>query len=131
MRVECTRCAFHAHRHPHTFLEGHLLQLAEREGGLKTQEETLQEEVTKVEPRLRWGAHEYAVCSTYTGPRNLRHLLSLYAHITKITWHYERSDRVSGTVSNPTSGDIQLFDLDPASMSETALVNALWSKLPC
>lgn len=60
-----------------------------------------------------------------------RHLLSLYAHITKITWHYERSDRVAGTVSNPARGDIQLFDIDPASMSEASLVNALWDKLPC
>lgn len=57
--------------------------------------------------------------------------MSLYAHISKITWHYEQSDRVAGTVSDPALGDIQLFDLDPAAMSEYALVNALWDKLPC
>lgn len=123
-----TRCRPHAHRNLSTFLEGHLLQLAEREGGLKAQEETLQQEVTKVEPRLRCALA--VVAEHPSTPATHRHLLSLYAHVTKITWHYERVDRVAGTVSDPASGDIQLFDLDPASMSEAALVNALWDKLP-
>jgi kinetochore protein Spc24 len=50
-----------------------------------------------------------------------RHQLSLYAHVSRITWQFERRDRVAGTVSNP----LRTFDFDPAT-AEFDSVNALW-----
>jgi hypothetical protein len=55
-----------------------------------------------------------------------RHELSLYAHISKVTWQFDREDEVIGTVSDPASGDIRRFDLDPKTMSDFEVVNKLW-----
>ena len=62
-------------------------------------------------------------------PPARRHQLSLYAHISKITWHFDRADRVAGTVSNPSTGDMRKFELDPQELGEFGVVNALWGMM--
>uniref|UniRef100_A0A7S0V9M4 Kinetochore protein Spc24 n=1 Tax=Polytomella parva TaxID=51329 RepID=A0A7S0V9M4_9CHLO len=59
---------------------------------------------------------------------NLRHQLSLYAHITKVFWTDE-DGQVAGTISNPQVGDIKSFSLDPLKHSKFELVNALWDMI--
>lgn len=51
-----------------------------------------------------------------------RHQLSLYAHVSRITWQFERPARVAGTVSNP----LRAFDYDPAATPNFDIVNSLW-----
>ncbi|PRW57531.1 kinetochore Spc24-like [Chlorella sorokiniana] len=51
-----------------------------------------------------------------------RHQLSLYAHVSKITWQFEAPARVAGTVANP----MRTFDFDPATTPNFDIVNALW-----
>ena len=59
-----------------------------------------------------------------------RYELSLYAHISNITWQLERGTScVRGTVSDLVSKDIKSISLDPATMSEFELVNAVWAAL--
>lgn len=58
-----------------------------------------------------------------------RHQLSLYAHISRITWHFDKEDMVAGTVSNPETGDIRKFELEPQEMGDFAVVNALWDMM--
>lgn len=55
-----------------------------------------------------------------------RHQLSLYAHISSITWQFDNEDRVEGAVSDPVSGDIRHFDLDPKAMTQFEIANHLW-----
>ena len=54
------------------------------------------------------------------------HQLSLYAHVSRITWDFSRSERVAGTVSDPARGTLQPFDFDPQQTPEPEVVNALW-----
>ena len=56
-----------------------------------------------------------------TLPRR-RHQLSLYAHVSKITWQFDAPARVAGTVANP----LRAFDFDPAATPNFDIVNALW-----
>jgi kinetochore protein Spc24 len=51
-----------------------------------------------------------------------RHQLSLYAHVSKITWQFEAPARVAGTVSNP----LRAFDFDPQATPNFEIVNTLW-----
>lgn len=53
-----------------------------------------------------------------------RHQLSLYAHVSKITWQFDRPNRVAGTVSTPRQ--LRTFDFDPATTPDFAIVNELW-----
>ncbi|KAG2499045.1 hypothetical protein HYH03_003230 [Edaphochlamys debaryana] len=59
----------------------------------------------------------------------LRHQLSMYAHITRVTWRLDQAQAVAGTVSDSKSGDIRLFNFDPKTVSNFELVNALWELL--
>ena len=58
-----------------------------------------------------------------------RHQLSLYAHISKVTWHFDKRDKVAGTVSNTSTGDICKFELDPQELGEFEIVNQLWEMM--
>lgn len=72
-----------------------------------------------------------------TGPPNLplhapptrRHQLSLYAHISKITWHFDQRDRVAGTLSSAATRDVHKFELDPQELGEFEVVNRLWDMM--
>ncbi len=55
-----------------------------------------------------------------------RYQISLFAHISNISWSLDREDRVAGTVSNAQSGDLRPFDLAASTMDEHTLVNELW-----
>ena len=57
-----------------------------------------------------------------------RHQLSLFAHISKITWRLDQGEeRIAGTVSDPKSGDLRPFDLPDAKGRDSYdLVNGLW-----
>ncbi len=58
----------------------------------------------------------------------LRHQLSLFAHISKITWRLDKEDCIAGTVSDPKSGDLRPFDLaDSGNKSTFEVVNSLWA----
>ncbi|KXZ52867.1 hypothetical protein GPECTOR_8g249 [Gonium pectorale] len=59
----------------------------------------------------------------------LRHQLSMYAHITRVTWRLDQQQAVAGTVSDSKSGDIRIFNFDPNTVSKFELVNALWQLL--
>lgn len=59
-----------------------------------------------------------------------RYKLSLYAHVSKISWVNPEDDTVvEGTISKPDGGDLRTFRLPVNSMSETQIVNALWDML--
>ncbi|PNW75267.1 hypothetical protein CHLRE_12g519850v5 [Chlamydomonas reinhardtii] len=58
-----------------------------------------------------------------------KHQLSLYAHITRVTWRSDQQPLVAGTVSDSSTGDIRLFSFDSAATSRFELVNALWELL--
>lgn len=53
-----------------------------------------------------------------------RHELSLYAHISKINWQFDKG-RIAGAVSDPASGDIRQFDIPPDTPA-FAVTNRLW-----
>ena len=55
-----------------------------------------------------------------------RHQLSLYAHVSKISWEFGAGGRVAGTVSDPVSTDLRHFDLPEGSLSQFEMTNALW-----
>jgi kinetochore protein Spc24 len=55
-----------------------------------------------------------------------RHQLSLFAHISNITWNFDQKDRMAGVMSNNKTGDIKQFALDPASTNQFDIVNQLW-----
>ena len=58
-----------------------------------------------------------------------RHQLSLYAHVSKITWQLDNDNMVAGTVSDPKSHDIRRFEINATTTSKFELVNALWEML--
>ncbi|KAL6779548.1 hypothetical protein ACKKBG_A12720 [Auxenochlorella protothecoides x Auxenochlorella symbiontica] len=55
----------------------------------------------------------------------IRHQLSLYAHVSKISWRFDNPDRIAGTVSDPEKADVRLFDLAPQ-MPRFEATNQLW-----
>eukprot|EP00798_Chlamydomonas_sp_ICE-L_P002217 gene2217-33777_t len=59
----------------------------------------------------------------------LRNQLALFAHISKVTWRLDQESRIAGTVSDPDSGDLRSFNMDPTSMSEFDRVNKMWEQL--
>lgn len=58
-----------------------------------------------------------------------RHQLSLFAHISKVTWRLDVEDRIAGTVSDNKTGDLRPFDIDPRSLDTYSVVNSLWQQL--
>jgi kinetochore protein Spc24, animal type len=58
------------------------------------------------------------------GVPRLKHELSLYAHISKISWAYDRPDRIKGRVNG--AGEVKPFDFAPDEMTEFELVNKMW-----
>ena len=62
-------------------------------------------------------------------PLHCRHQLSLFAHISKVTWRLDQDDRIAGTVSDSSTGDIRTIDLDPGRMTEFERVNKMWELL--
>ena len=61
-------------------------------------------------------------------PPGCRHHISLYAHISSITWQFDRCSHrsVVGVVSDPDRGDIRPFSFDPELTPTFDIVNALW-----
>ncbi|MEW5297536.1 MAG: hypothetical protein WDW38_006707 [Sanguina aurantia] len=57
----------------------------------------------------------------------IRNQLSLYAHISQITWNLSQPDVTAGAVSDAGSGDIRPFRLDSRQVSQFELVNQLWA----
>jgi kinetochore protein Spc24 len=57
-------------------------------------------------------------------PKICRHKLSLYAHISKIVWDFERPERVMGIVDDPGKANIGPFDLGQENTFDA--VNQLW-----
>ena len=55
-----------------------------------------------------------------------RHALSLYTHISSVTWDTQQPDRAKGAVSDRESHDIRAFDLGAAEATSFASVNRLW-----
>eukprot|EP00963_Diacronema_lutheri_P006946 scaffold622_cov335-Pavlova_lutheri.AAC.14 len=55
-----------------------------------------------------------------------KHELSLYAHVSKIAWHYEHGNRIQGLASDPAKGDAHTFDFDPVNFSKYEIANKLW-----
>ncbi|KAL6753948.1 hypothetical protein V8C86DRAFT_3028432 [Haematococcus lacustris] len=57
----------------------------------------------------------------------LRHQLSLFAHISKISWRLDQEERIQGTVSDTAKGDIWPVDINPSSCTPFEAVNKLWA----
>ncbi|KAL4857281.1 hypothetical protein ACK3TF_002572 [Chlorella vulgaris] len=91
-------------------LNSQLHALHQQREGIKGQVAQLQQKADHIEQIV-----------TEAEPRT-RHQLSLYAHVSKITWLFEQRSRVAGTVSNP----LRTFDFDPAANSDFEVTNALW-----
>jgi len=56
----------------------------------------------------------------------LKHELSLYAHISKISWKQADAGVVSGVVSKVKKGDLKGFKMNANDSSRYELTNALW-----
>lgn len=123
-------------------LQAQRAQLKGQVAALQAKADHIEEIVTQAEPRTRCGAvggwvvrvldapawpclpPANARCSAH-GPR--RHQLSLYAHVSKITWQFDRPTRVAGTVSTPSQ--LRPFDFDPAATPDFEIVNQLWEMM--
>ena len=55
-----------------------------------------------------------------------RHELSLYAHISKLTWQGQKPEMWQGAVSDSAAGDIRSIDLDSRQLSEFYMINMVW-----
>lgn len=58
-----------------------------------------------------------------------RHELSLYAHISKLTWHGKEPDMWQGTVSDSAAGDIRTINLNSSKLSHFEMVNRVWDMI--
>lgn len=58
-----------------------------------------------------------------------RHALSLYTHISSITWKYDDQARSAGSVSDRSLHDIRSFAVDAAEATTFAGVNRLWEMI--
>eukprot|EP00887_Chlorella_sp_A99_P007705 scaffold20.g7705.t1 len=88
-------------------LQGRREQLKAASTGLAQRSQAVEEMVNSAEPQTR-------------------HHLSLYAHISKITWQFEARARVAGVVSDPDAADIRPFSFDPDLTPAFDITNALW-----
>lgn len=58
-----------------------------------------------------------------------KHELSLYAHISKISWHYEVTDRIRGRVNAHENKEMHAIDFALGDRSEYQLANDLWQMI--
>ena len=56
-----------------------------------------------------------------------KHELSLYAHISKISWQYETTDKIKGRVNAHEGKDLQVIDYAVGDRSDYQLANDLWN----
>jgi kinetochore protein Spc24 len=96
-------------------LAAELAELGERRAALRAQLADLEARHARVE-------REVTAAEPHT-----RHLLSLYAHVSQISWHLDRPGRVAGDVSDPAAGDVRPFDLDPAAAPPPEVAARLWA----
>lgn len=89
-------------------LQAQRAQLKGQVAALQAKADHIEEIITQAEPHTR-------------------HQLSLYAHVSKITWQFDRPNRVAGTVSTPSQ--LCPFDFDPAAMPDFDIVNQLWEMM--
>ena len=57
--------------------------------------------------------------------RCCRHKLSLYAHVSKIVWDFDKRDRVTGVIDDPAQQNLGKFDFGEETSFET--VNRVWA----
>ncbi|KAL4452276.1 hypothetical protein ABPG75_007938 [Micractinium tetrahymenae] len=89
-------------------LQAQRTQLKGQVAALQAKADHIEEIVTQAEPHTR-------------------HQLSLYAHVSKITWQFDRPARMAGTVSTPSQ--LRPFDFDPAATPDFDIVNQLWEMM--
>jgi kinetochore protein Spc24 len=58
-----------------------------------------------------------------------RHELSLYAHVSKITWQFDQQGTAAGTVSDPDAGNIRKFEFALDTTPPFEVTNRLWELL--
>jgi hypothetical protein len=58
-----------------------------------------------------------------------RSRLSLYAHITSVSWRLDTPTAVAGTVSDRSRADVRPFSFDASKLGKYELVNRLWEML--
>ena len=63
----------------------------------------------------------------------LKHALSLYANVTKISWDYASYDegKVAGTIVNSATGVVKDFSYDSAEQSPFEIANSIWMSMEC
>ncbi|EFN55001.1 hypothetical protein CHLNCDRAFT_52771 [Chlorella variabilis] len=109
-RVAAMSTVAHEARENVDSLNSQLQALQQQRQDIKAQVAALQQKADHIEQIV-----------TEAEPRT-RHQLSLYAHVSKITWQFEQRDRVAGTVSSP----LRAFDFDPAATPDFEITNTLW-----
>ncbi|EFJ40818.1 hypothetical protein VOLCADRAFT_107959 [Volvox carteri f. nagariensis] len=90
---------------------------------------TAEQQCEEIDVRMRAAmasARELAAASS-SEAANLMSELSMYKHITGVTWWPGKST-ISGTVSDAKTGDIRMFDFDQ-DIDKVELVNKLWELL--
>lgn len=55
-----------------------------------------------------------------------RHELSLYAHISKISWQFDAPNRIQGRVNAHDFKDVRIIDFPEGEISKFQLANDLW-----
>ncbi|KAL3142886.1 hypothetical protein ABBQ38_003174 [Trebouxia sp. C0009 RCD-2024] len=66
--------------------------------------------------------------ATISEPR-ARHEVSLYAHISKLTWQKSGPAVWRGAVSDSAAGDIRTIDIDTSMLSHFEMVNRVWDAI--
>ena len=69
-----------------------------------------------------FGETDFARAARLSNDDPIPRRLSLYAHVSKVTWQFEAPARVAGTVCNP----LRTFDYDPGTTPNFEIVNSLW-----
>jgi kinetochore protein Spc24 len=90
--------------------------------------EELQEELKSRGATLKVRRAEVDSVAAEEVPR-AKHELSLYAHISKISWQYEVTDRIAGRVNAHEGKDLKVIDFAVGDRSEYHLTNDLWNMI--
>ncbi len=90
--------------------------------------EELQDELKERGATLKVRRAEVDSVAAEEVPR-AKHELSLYAHISKISWQYEVTDRIKGRVNAHEGKDLKVIDFVMNDRSDYHVTNDLWNMI--
>ena len=123
-----------------TFLQEQHTRLQSHAQDVQRRSERVEELVTETEPRTRRAIsilkqRAWVTLSAYMSSHaecllHCRHELSLYVHISNISWKLQNADgRIAGTICSPEYKDIRTIDLDPTEKSQFEIINSIWGSI--